>query len=100
MLGDITNVDLMLDILKIMLPLGIGVIVGGLAMARLVGKLLENYTRIVYCLILGLIIGSIYALMREPMVYESGTAAPMVIAAVITFVAGFAASFMLGRKKM
>jgi len=90
----------MLDILKIMLPLGIGVIVGGLAMARLVGKLLENYTRIVYCLILGLIIGSIYALMREPMVYESGTAAPMVIAAVITFVAGFAASFMLGRKKM
>jgi len=100
LLTDITNTALMLDILKIVLPIGFGVIVGGFLTARLIGKLLEKYHEIIYSIILGLIIGSVYALVREPMVYESGTAAPMIIAAVISCAVGWVASFTLGKKKM
>ena len=100
LLGDITNTEIFFDILKIMAPLGIGIIIGGLLMARIVGKLLESYTKIVYSIILGLIIGSVYALLREDMVYESGTAMPMVVAAVVAFIAGWVLSFVLGQKKM
>ena len=100
LLGDITNTEIFFNILKIMAPLGVGIVIGGLLMARIVGILLESYTKIVYSIILGLIIGSVYALLREDMVYESGTAVPMVVAAVAAFIAGWVLSFILGQKKM
>ena len=98
--SDPTNTELIVDIMKIMLPIGLGVILGGLLTARLIGKLLEKYSKIIYSIIFGLIIGSVYALMREPMVFQSGTTVPLIITAIIACAVGCFVSFSLGKKRM
>jgi putative membrane protein len=100
LLADITNIPLMLNICKVLLPLGIGVIIGGLSMARLIEKLLNNYHKITYSVILGLLIGSVYALLKEPMVFQSGTSAITIVIGSVTFVLGCIVSFILGSKRL
>jgi putative membrane protein len=100
LLGDVTNVGLILSILKILMPIGFGVIAGGLLTARLIGGLLEHYRSIVYSVILGLIIGSVYVLVRRPEVYASGLSVPLGVTAAVTFAAGWVISYKLGREKM
>ena len=100
LLADMTNTQLMLDILKVLLPLGIGVIIGGLSMARLIEKLLNNYHKVTYLIILGLLLGSVYALCNEPIVYQSGTSAKIIALGSATFLAGCIVSFNLGKKRL
>jgi len=99
-LTDITNISLILSILKVLAPLGIGIIIGGLSMARLIEKLLNNYYKIVYSIILGLLIGSVYALFNEKIVFQSGISAPLIIAGSLTFITGCLISFLLGKKRL
>ena len=99
-LADISNTALLLDICKVLIPLAIGMIIGGLCMVRLIEKLLKNYSEIVYSVILGLLSGSVIVLFREPMVYKSGVSSGFIAAGVITFALGCVASFWLGRKKI
>ena len=98
-LTDITNVGLLLDICKVLVPLAIGVIIGGLSMARLIEKLLTNYHKTVYCIIFGLLLGSVYALFSDPILFQTGASAPFIVVGVLTFLAGGVISFMLGRKR-
>ena len=100
LLADITNITLMLNICKVLAPLGIGIIIGGLAMVRLIEKLLKNYTGITYSIILGLLLGSGYVLFKEPIVYQSGVSTVIVIIGIVTFFLGSVFSFMLGRKRL
>ena len=100
LLADITNISLMLDICKVLLPLGIGVIIGGLSMARLIEKLLKNYYKITYSIILGLLLGSVYVLFREPIVYKSGISTIIIMIGSATFLLGSAISFNLGKKRL
>jgi putative membrane protein len=100
LLTDITNITLMLDICKVLVPLGIGVIIGGLSMARLIEKLLKDYYKITYLVILGLLIGSVYALFNEPIVFQSGVSAITIIISSVTFLLGFIISFYLGKKRL
>ena len=100
LLTDISNIQLMLDIAQVLLPLGIGVIIGGLSMARLIEKLLKNYYRVTYLIILGLLIGSVYALLKEPIVFQSGTSAIIIIIGSVTFLSGCIISFNLGKKRL
>ena len=98
--ADITNIALWLDICKITVPFGIGVLIGGISMAKLISKLLRDHSQTVYSVILGLIIGSVYALFRQPIVFASGVSPAGVIIGIIMFLAGFAASFLLGKKRI
>jgi len=100
LLADITNIQLMMDICKVLVPLGIGVIIGGLSMARLIEKLLKNYYKITYLAILGLLIGSVYALFKEPIVFQSGVSATIIIIGSVAFVLGCIISYKLGKKRM
>jgi putative membrane protein len=100
LLADITNTDLLWSIGKVLVPLGIGVIIGGLSMARLIEKLLKNYYRVTYLIILGLLLGSVYALFKEPIVFRSGISAIIILIGFATFLLGCIVSFSLGRKRL
>jgi len=99
LLTDITNVQLLLDICKVLVPLAIGVIIGVLSMARLIEKLLTNYNKIIYSIILGLLLGSVYALFNDPILFQTGTSAPFIIIGIFIFMAGCVISFILGKKR-
>jgi len=99
LLSDVTNVSLMLNIAKVLVPLALGIIVGGFSMARLIGNLLKNHYRTTYFVILGLMLGSVYALFKEPFVFQSGLSGFMIIVGVVTFLMGSTISFSLGKKQ-
>jgi len=96
---DTSNTALLWDSLKVLVPLGLGIVVGGLTTARLVESLLKRYFRPVYLVVLGLLIGSVFALLTEPMLFQSGVTPLLVVMGVGTCVLGALASFLLGRRK-
>jgi putative membrane protein len=100
LIADFGDVSVMLDICKVLVPLGLGIVVGGLSMARLIGILLKKHHTIVYSIIFGLLIGSVYALFRDPIVYRSGVPGWAAAVGAATFVLGGAASFAVGRKRL
>jgi len=100
LLADITNIQLMINICKVLGPLAIGVIIGGLSMARLIEKLLKNYRKIIYSVILGLLLGSVCVLFKEPMVYKSGMSAVIIVAGIITLSFGCFISFRIGKERL
>jgi len=99
LLADITNLELWIEICSVMLPFTAGVIIGGVSMAKLIGKLLNDYPRTIYPIILGLMLGSVYMLFRDPVMYQSGVTATLVIIGIVSFVVGFAVSFLLGQRE-
>ena len=100
LLADITNVLLLINICKVLVPLGIGIIIGGLSMSALIEKLLKNHTRTVYSIILGLLFGSVLVLFREPMVYRSGLSTLHIIAGILSLSLGCVVSFCLGKERI
>ena len=99
-LADMTNLSLFLDICKVLAPFAIGVIIGGLSMARLIEKLLKNYYRTIYLIILGLLLGSVYALFREPIVFQSGISPVIIVVGIAAFLSGCVISFVIGKKRL
>jgi putative membrane protein len=98
--ADISNTTLLLNICKVLVPLVIGIIIGGLLMVRLIEKLLKNYHKLVYSIILGLLLGSICVLFREPMVYKSGVSVIIIIIGIATLSLGCVFSFFLVKKRL
>jgi len=92
------NPELILDILRVLGPLGIGVIIGILFAARLIERLLKNKTRAVYLVVLGLMIGSVYALLVDPMLTQSGISVAIVAIGLIAFGIGGVISYRMGLK--
>jgi putative membrane protein len=99
LLTDITNLSLLSNICKILLPLTAGIIIGVILMAKLIERLIASYYRKVYSIILGLLTGSVYTLFKEPLVYRSGMSPQMIILGIITLLAGCVVSYMLGKKR-
>jgi len=100
LLGDFGNTELLLNICKVLAPLAIGVIIGGLSMVRLIEKLLKNHARIVYSIILGLLLGSVCVLFKDPIVYKSGISVITIIIGAATFSLGCALSYKIGKKRL
>ena len=100
LLTDFSNIALMIDICSVLVPLAIGMAIGGLSMTRLIEKLFKNYYKTTYLIILGLLFGSVYALFRDPIVYQSGVSTNIVLIGAVTFILGFAFSFILGKKQV
>ena len=99
-LGDLGNLNLLLDIAKVMVPLGLGVIVGVLAMAKVIGNLLLNHGKLVYSIILGLIIGSICVLVQDPIIMQSGFSFLLAVIGIFSFCLGTILSYALGRRRL
>jgi len=100
LLADVTNFYLMLEIGSVLVPLGIGVIIGGLSTARLIEKLLKNYHDTIYSIILGMLTGSVYSLFKDPIVYQSGVSASVIAVGAVTFLCGCTASYSVGKKRL
>jgi putative membrane protein len=97
-LGDMGNLLLLRDICMILLPFGIGGLIGCLFMARIMEKLMRNFLEAVYAVILGLVLGSIITLLSNPLVYQSGTSTMPIIAGLITFCVGCTTAYILGKR--
>jgi len=98
LLTDPTNFDLMLDIIKVLGPLGVGVLVGMFSTARLIGGLFKRHAPVIYRIIYGLMIGSIFALIVEPMVLQSDSSIPILLLGVVTAAVGCVLSFRLSER--
>ena len=99
-LGNLSDTAVLLDILKVLGPLALGIVVGGLTMARLIERYMKKHYKTVYSIMLGLLLGSIFALFNSPIVYQSGLSLPAGLAGIGTFAAGCAVSYLLGKKKL
>lgn len=77
---------------------GIGVIVGILLISKIIEILMKKAFSITYFSILGLIFGSIFAIFKDPITYQSGVNVTAVIIAVVTFVVGFFIALLLGKE--
>lgn len=80
----------------ILLPFGIGVVVGIFAIAKLIEVLLAKWKCITYGAILGLVVASPFAILMGLNI--PGFNLVQVIVSVVTFIVGFAAAWLLARK--
>ena len=81
----------------ILLPFGIGVIVGIIVIAKIIEVLLRKFECQTYYAILGLVVSSPFAVLMGIGVGALG--AGVIVAGIVTFAAGFAAAYLLGRMK-
>ena len=78
----------------VLVPFGLGVVVGIFAVAKLIEVLLARFPGVTYCAILGLVVASPIAILMA-MDY-AGVTVVTVAVSVVTFVLGFAAAYKLG----
>ena len=81
-----------LDII-VLIPVAVGVIIGIVFGARLISFLLKKYRLTVFSAILGLVVGSIYAIFPEGFGLNTAT-----LVGAVTFLAGGALSYIVGKK--
>ena len=96
LLMDITNIDLILDIAQVVGPLGIGVVIGILFMARILSRVIKRQSKAVYLVVLGLMLGSVYALLWDPVLFQSGFYLPFNVIGFVSCALGGLLSYKLG----
>ena len=87
----------MLTNVGILLPFGIGIVVGIFAIAKLIEVLLAKWKGLTYCAILGLVVASPVAILMG--LDYSGIGVMTVLVSVVTFAAGFAIAWALAKKE-
>ena len=100
LLADFTDIYLMLDICKVLIPFGIGVIIGAVSMVRLAEMLLKRYEKQSFCVITGLLAGSVYVLLRNPGVLHSGISVAGIIIGGAALILGAVISFLIGKRRI
>lgn len=85
----------------IIAAVGIGVVIGIVLISKIIELLLKNVYSYTYFAILGLILGSLFSIFKDPTTYQSYSGqigiAP-IVCAVITFIIGAAVSLLLGKE--
>ena len=83
--------------LGILLPFGIGVVIGIFAIAKLIEVLLKHFKGPTYCAIMGLVTASPIAIVMSAV--ENGAVFTLwsVLASVIAFAVGFAVAYFMSR---
>jgi putative membrane protein len=99
-LANTADIALFVTICKVLAPLALGVIIGGLSMVRLIEGLLKKHHKIVYSIILGLLSGSVIVLFKSPIMYASGISALAVAIGAATLALGAFLSFAAGKKQL
>ncbi len=80
----------------ILVPFGIGVVVGIFAIAKLIEMLLSKHETLTYCGILGLVIASPFVVLMSNGI--PALSFGVVASSAVTFVIGFAIAYFLGRE--
>ena len=88
------NMGEILSCCGILIPFGLGVLLGIFAIAKLIEVLLAKFPGVTYCGILGLVAASPVAILMA--MNYTGVTAVSIAVSVVTFVVGFAAAYKLG----
>jgi len=92
------SVELLSPILRVALPMVGGVLLGIVLMSKLITALLKRYFNLMYFIILGLVIGTIFILFIGPEVRESSVTPFVIITGVFAFAVGAFAALLLGKQ--
>lgn len=90
------NLPVLLEKTAILFPFGIGVLLGIFFVAKLIEWLLARYERLTYCGILGLVAASPVPVFLNA--WEGSAGVVVILASAVTFGAGFAAAYFMGRE--
>ena len=88
----------LMEIMTIIIPLGVGIILGILIVSKIISIFLEKYHSLTYFTILGLVIATVLGLLTDPITYQSGLGLVIIICGAGAFAAGFALSYLLSGK--
>jgi len=97
-LGNPGNMTLLTEIAIVLLPFGIGGVIGLLLMARLMEKLMRDYHDAVYASILGLVLGSLIIIFLDFGIAGRGLPTPSLLVGVALFCIGCVAADILGKR--
>ncbi len=86
---NMSDTTLLIDSLKVIIPLGIGIIIGVILISKIIEFLFAKYHSQTYLVILGLIFGSIYAIFTSEETYSSGVDTLVIVSGVIMFILGY-----------
>ena len=90
------NLDALMGIIMVLGPLGAGAIVGLFLMARLLERLFKNHGRAVFLVVVGLMIGSVYALLVAPQMWQANFNIPI---GIVICAVGVILSYKMGANK-
>jgi len=92
--------SLLPPILRVVIPVGLGIIPGILLASRGIAVLLEKYFSLTYFIIIGLVFGTIFALFADPRTYESGEVTILsTVTTVIAFLCAMLLALRFGKKQ-
>jgi len=93
-----TDFGFLMEIMTVIIPLGLGIVLGILIVSKVILILLTRHYSITYFTILGLMIATVYAIFVDPITYQSGVDFISIVLGIGTFGIGFTTSYILGRK--
>jgi len=90
----------LVPIMQVGIPLGLGIVAGILLASKLIAILLKRYFSITYFAILGMVIGTIFAVFSDPDTYYNvdRMTAGLIIAGIIAFIVGAVVALMFGNR--
>ena len=91
------NFGAMVGPLSILVPFGIGVLLGIYFVAKLIEWLLQRFPTHTYCAVLGLVVASPIAILLRPDAGVAGASIAMVLISIATFAVGFTAAALLAK---
>lgn len=97
-LKDVSNISLLMQSLYILVPTGLGIVIGIFLVSKIIVILLEKAQTKLYFCVLGLIFGSIFAIFYNPLTYQSGINITDILIGGIMFILGGVISKNLGGK--
>lgn len=80
------------DAFVILLVAGLGIILGILLISKVIAYLFEKAYSMTYCVILGLIFGSLFSIFADPNTYASGMKVIDIVLGIVTLAVGFVVS--------
>ncbi|MCL2362540.1 MAG: DUF368 domain-containing protein [Defluviitaleaceae bacterium] len=89
--------SLLTPILRVALPMVGGVLLGVVLMSKLITALLKRYFNLMYFIILGLVIGTIFILFLDPEIRQNLTSF-VIITGTLTFGVGAVLAYVMGKK--
>ncbi len=93
-----SDTAILIESLKVLIPLGIGIVLGVVIISKLIEFLFERYHSQTYLVILGLIFGSMYAILTSEETYASGVNPMVIVSGVVMCVVGFGLGMLFVKK--
>lgn len=85
---NMSDTSLLFESLHVIIPLGIGIVIGILLISKIIEFLFSKFHSQTYLVILGLIFGSLFAILTDSATYSSGVDTLVIISGIIMFILG------------